>query len=177
MSRVSFKIPGVNPDHANFYQVVNDDAAMFMTDLVHGHKEIHLYMDHPIDEPVEAEVEDTEPLEVLQLGVEISVEPLKADVGYDQALQVLDPEVVEVDDPMDYNDRASYYEDEVDSDGYDSEHYYDHATYEDDDHYNYDFHDNDMSMGKIMRTIDMIVVSLLDMIMIMTMITRVIILR
>ena len=141
-------MPGVNPDHANFYQVVDDDAAMFMTDLVHGHKEIHVYIEHPVDEPVEAEVEDTEPLEVLQRGVEIGVEPLKANVGYDQALQVLDLKVVEVDDLVDYNDHASYYKDEVDSNGDVSDHYYDHATYEDDDHYNCDFHDNDDEYGQ-----------------------------
>nr|POE95466.1 hypothetical protein CFP56_01509 [Quercus suber] len=88
---------------------------MFMTDLVHGHEEIHVFMEHLADELVEA--------------------------------KVLDLEVVKVDDLVDYNGHASYYEDEVDYDGDYSDHYYDHATYEDDDHYNYDFHDNDDEFG------------------------------
>nr|POF08411.1 hypothetical protein CFP56_76861 [Quercus suber] len=58
---------GVNPEHANFHQVIKDDAAIFMTDLVQGHEEIHIYVDHPVDEPEELEVEDIESLEVLQL--------------------------------------------------------------------------------------------------------------
>ena len=110
-----------------------------MTDLVHGLEEIHVFMEHPIYELVEEKVKDIEPLEVLQLGVEL----LEVEVEHDQPLQVLDLEVVEVDDLVDYNGHASYYEDEVDYDGDDSDHYYNHATCEDDDHYNYDFHDND----------------------------------
>nr|POF22744.1 hypothetical protein CFP56_08425 [Quercus suber] len=58
---------GVNPEHANFHQVINDDAAIFMTDLVQGHEEIHIYVDHPVDELEELEVEDIKSLEVLQL--------------------------------------------------------------------------------------------------------------
>ena len=70
-----------------------------MTDLIQGHEEIHIYVDHLIDEPEELEVEDIEPLEVLQPGEEPSVEPLGAEVRNDQALEVVNPEVVKADDP------------------------------------------------------------------------------
>ena len=116
---------------------------MFMTDLIQGHEEIHIYVDHLVDEPEDLEVEDIEPLEVLQPGEEPSVEPLGAEVRNDQALEVVNPEVVKANDLVDYNDHASYYEDEVDFEGDVSDHYYDQATYEDDYHYNFDFHDND----------------------------------
>ena len=118
----------MNPEHANFHQVVNDDAAIFMTDLVQGHEENHIYVDHLVDEPKELEVEDIEPLEVLQPGEEPSVEPLEAKVRNDQALEVVDTKVVKVDDLVDYNDRASYYEDEVDFESDVSDHYYNQAT-------------------------------------------------
>lgn len=79
VSRLWFKMSSVNPNHANFHQVVDDDETMFMTDLVHGHDEIHVFVEHLVDEPVEAEVEDIEPLEVLQC----SAEPLEVEVGHD----------------------------------------------------------------------------------------------
>jgi len=47
---------------------------MFVIDLLHGPEEIHVFMEHPVDELVEAKVKDIEPLEVLQPGVE----PLEA---------------------------------------------------------------------------------------------------
>ena len=47
---------------------------MFVIDLVHGHEKIHVFMEHPVDELVEAKVKDIEPLEVLQP----SVKPLEA---------------------------------------------------------------------------------------------------
>lgn len=148
MSTLWFKMLGVNPEHANFHHVVADDVAMFMTNLVQGHEKIHIYVDHPVDEPKELEVADIEPLEVLQPGEEPNVESLGAKVGNDQALEVVDTEVVEVDDPIDYNDYASYYKDEVDSEGDVSDHYYDQATNEDDYHYNFDFDDNDYWYGQ-----------------------------
>ena len=118
-------------------------AVMFMTNLVQGHEEIHIYVDHPVDEPEELEVEDIKPLEVSQPSEKPSVELLGAKVRNDQVLDVVDLKVVEVNDSIDYNDHASYYEDEVDSEGDVSDHYYDQATYEDDYNYNFDFYDND----------------------------------
>ena len=126
---------GVISKHANLHQIVDDDAIMFMTDLVNGYKEIHVFVDHPVDELVEAKVGDIEPLDVREPGAE-HVGP-KVDNA--QALDVLDPKVI-VDDHVGY---AGYYEDEVYSDGNESDHYHDHTQYEYDDHYNYDFHDYD----------------------------------
>ena len=148
VSTLWFKMLSLNPKHANFHQIIDDDVAMFMTDLVQGHEEIHIYVDHPVDELEELKVEDIKPLKVLQPGEEPSVEPLGAEVGNDRALDVIDLKVVEVDDSVDYNDHASYYKDEVDSKGDVSDHYYDYNfdynyNFEDDYNYNFDFHDND----------------------------------
>nr|POF10456.1 hypothetical protein CFP56_04681 [Quercus suber] len=46
-------MPGVNPEHANFHQVVDDAAAMFIIDLVKGYGEIHVFVEHPVHEPLE----------------------------------------------------------------------------------------------------------------------------
>ena len=42
--------------------MVDDDAAMFMIDLVKGYGEIHIFVEHPVHEPLELPVEDFEPL-------------------------------------------------------------------------------------------------------------------
>ena len=68
IDRLWFKMLGVNPEHANFHQVVDDDVVVFMTDLVKGYKEIHVFVEHPVDEPLELPVEDFEPLDVRQPG-------------------------------------------------------------------------------------------------------------
>ena len=109
-------MPSVNPKHANFHQVVNDAvAAVFMTDLVKGHEEIHVFVKHPVDEPFELPVEDFEPLDVRQ--------PSKEPEGVDaQALEVVG------DDQQ--NEDVVYC---VSSDNEsESDHYYGHAEYEDD---------------------------------------------
>ena len=41
---------------------------MFVTDLVNGYKEIHVFVEHLVDEPLELPVEDFGPLDVRQLG-------------------------------------------------------------------------------------------------------------
>ena len=68
VDRLWFKMPGVNPEHANFHQVVDDDVVVFMTDLVKGYKEIHVFVEHPVDEPLELLVEDFVSLDVRQPG-------------------------------------------------------------------------------------------------------------
>ena len=37
---------------ADFHLVVDDHDAMYMTELVRGHKEIHVYVKQPIDDPI-----------------------------------------------------------------------------------------------------------------------------
>nr|POE64519.1 hypothetical protein CFP56_56817 [Quercus suber] len=71
VDRLWFKMIGVNPKHANFHQVVNDDVVVFMTNLVKGYEEIHVFVEHPVDEPLELLVEDFEPLDVRQPGEEL----------------------------------------------------------------------------------------------------------
>ena len=71
-------MPGVNFEKSNFHQVVDDDAVMFMTDLVKGYEEIHVYVEHPVHEPLEIPVEDFEPLAAKLPGSEVEGVDAKA---------------------------------------------------------------------------------------------------
>ena len=44
ISRLWYTMPGIDQKRANFHLVVDDDDAMYMTELVKGHKEIHVYV-------------------------------------------------------------------------------------------------------------------------------------
>ena len=63
VGKLWFKMPSVNREQSNFHQVVDDEAAMFMTDLVKGYGEIHVFVEHPVHEPLELPVEDFDPLD------------------------------------------------------------------------------------------------------------------
>nr|POE98084.1 hypothetical protein CFP56_55183 [Quercus suber] len=52
VSRLWYKMPGVDQERANFHLIVDDSDAMFLTDLVRGHQDIHVYVEHPIHEPI-----------------------------------------------------------------------------------------------------------------------------
>ena len=52
VSRIWYTMPGMDQDRANFHLVVDDHDAMYMTELVKGHEEIHVYVEHPIDDPI-----------------------------------------------------------------------------------------------------------------------------
>ena len=52
VSRLWYTKPGMNQEWANFHLVVNDDDAMYMTELVKDYEEIHVYVEHPIDYPL-----------------------------------------------------------------------------------------------------------------------------
>ena len=52
VSRIWYRMPGIDQERANFHLVVDDHDAMYMTELVKGHKEIHVYVEHPIDDPI-----------------------------------------------------------------------------------------------------------------------------
>ena len=71
MDRLWFKMPGVNPEQANFHRVVDDDAAVFLTDLVKGYGEIHVFVEHLVHKPLELLMEDFEPLVARQPGSEL----------------------------------------------------------------------------------------------------------
>ena len=45
-------MPDSDLERANFHLIVNDDDAMFMTNLVIGHKEIHVFLEHLVDNPI-----------------------------------------------------------------------------------------------------------------------------
>ena len=49
VSRLWYTMPGMEHERANFHLVFDDDDAMYMTKLVKGHEEIHVYVEHPID--------------------------------------------------------------------------------------------------------------------------------
>ena len=51
VSRLWYTMPGMNQEMENFFHlVINDDDAMYMTKLVKGYEEIHVYVEHPIDD-------------------------------------------------------------------------------------------------------------------------------
>ena len=52
VSRIWYKMLGNDLERANFHLIVNDDDVMFMTDLVIGHEEIRVFLEHPVDNPI-----------------------------------------------------------------------------------------------------------------------------
>ncbi|KAL0011047.1 hypothetical protein SO802_006155 [Lithocarpus litseifolius] len=69
---------------AHFHEVVDDDAAVFITDLVKGYGDIHVFVEHLVNESVELPVEDLEPLAVRPPGSEPEGE-LQSDHFYEYA--------------------------------------------------------------------------------------------
>ena len=47
-------MPGIDQKRANFY-LVDDDETMYMIELVKDHEEIHVYVEHPIDKPIQVD--------------------------------------------------------------------------------------------------------------------------
>ena len=52
ISKFWYKMPGKDQERANFHLIVDDHDAMFMTDLVRGHEEIHVFVEHPVDDSI-----------------------------------------------------------------------------------------------------------------------------
>ena len=52
VSRIWYKMPGGDLERANFHLIVNDDDAMFITNLMIGHEEIYVFLEHPVDSPI-----------------------------------------------------------------------------------------------------------------------------
>lgn len=128
----------MNLEYANFHQVV-DNSVVFMTNLVKGYGEIHMFLEHPVDEPIEMEVEDVEPLEFRDPG--------EVDLADAQALEVINNAV---DDEFVVYGVSSDSDSDTNSNS-ESDHYHEHAKYRDDsyhrddndhrayDDYRYDF--------------------------------------
>ena len=70
VSRIWYKMPGGDLERANFYLIVDDDDAMFMTDLVIGHEEIHVFLEHPVDNPILVDEGEHVRVDVQPLAVE-----------------------------------------------------------------------------------------------------------
>ena len=70
VDKLWFKMLGVNLEQAHFHEVVDDDATMFMTDLMKVYGDIHVFVEDLMNEPVELPVEDLKPLAVRSLGSE-----------------------------------------------------------------------------------------------------------
>ena len=71
VGRLWYKMSGMDQKRINFHLVVNDDNAMSTTDLVKGYEEIHVYVEHSIDDPILVDEgkdvgEDVQPLAVEQ---------------------------------------------------------------------------------------------------------------
>nr|POE61383.1 hypothetical protein CFP56_40988 [Quercus suber]POE61384.1 hypothetical protein CFP56_40989 [Quercus suber] len=69
ISRLWYKMLGKDQERDNFHLIVDDHDAMFMTDLVRGHEEIHVFVEHLGDDPIlvnegEDIGEDVQPLAV-----------------------------------------------------------------------------------------------------------------
>ncbi|KAK9984522.1 hypothetical protein SO802_034047 [Lithocarpus litseifolius] len=45
-------MPGVDQELANFHLIVDDSDAMYLKELVRGHHDIHVYVKHPIHDPI-----------------------------------------------------------------------------------------------------------------------------
>nr|POE80791.1 hypothetical protein CFP56_51819 [Quercus suber] len=71
LSNLWYRMPSVNLENASFHMIVNNNDAMFMADLVAGYGEIDLFVEHPIDEPIEVEVE-----EIHSRSLELGKEPV-----------------------------------------------------------------------------------------------------
>ncbi|KAL0013658.1 hypothetical protein SO802_000727 [Lithocarpus litseifolius] len=52
VSRLWYKMPGVDQELADFHLIVDDSDAMYLTELVRGHQDIHVYVEHPIHDPI-----------------------------------------------------------------------------------------------------------------------------
>ena len=52
VSGIWYKILGNDLERVNFHLIVDDDDAMFMTDLVIAHEEIHVFLEHLVDNPI-----------------------------------------------------------------------------------------------------------------------------
>ena len=52
ISRLWYKMLVVDQELADFHLIVNDSDTMYLTELVRGHEDIHVYVEHPIHDPI-----------------------------------------------------------------------------------------------------------------------------
>ena len=70
VSRIWYKMPGNDLEIANFHLIVDDDDAMLMTNLVIGHEEIHVFLKHPVYNPIVVDEGEHVGTDVQPLAVE-----------------------------------------------------------------------------------------------------------
>jgi len=114
MSRLWYKMPGNDLERANFHLIVDDDDAMFMTDLVIGHEEIHVFIEHSVDNPIlmdegERIKADVQPLAVEQnlLGYG-SNDDGSNDEGSDNSNSSSEDHNNDNEDPIEVNAKQAY---------------------------------------------------------------------
>ena len=52
VNRLWYKMPGVDQELADFHLIVDDSDATYLTELVKGHEDIHVYVEYPIHDPI-----------------------------------------------------------------------------------------------------------------------------
>nr|POF10586.1 hypothetical protein CFP56_23360 [Quercus suber] len=52
VSRLWYKMPRVDQKLVDFHLIVDDSDAMYLTELMRGHQDIHVYVEHPIHDPI-----------------------------------------------------------------------------------------------------------------------------
>nr|POE97552.1 hypothetical protein CFP56_17071 [Quercus suber] len=52
ISKLWYKMSGMDQEMINFHLVVDDHDAMYMIELVRGHEKIHVYVKQPVDNPI-----------------------------------------------------------------------------------------------------------------------------
>ena len=45
-------MPRVDQELADFHLIVDDSDAIYLTELVRAHQDIHVYVEHPIHDPI-----------------------------------------------------------------------------------------------------------------------------
>ena len=70
VNRIWYKMLGNDLERAIFHLIVDEDDAMFMTDLVIGHEKIHVFLEHPVDNPILVDEGEHVGADVQSLAVE-----------------------------------------------------------------------------------------------------------
>ena len=52
VSKLWYKMPGVDQELADFHLIVDDSDVMYLIELVRGHHDIHVYVEHPIHDSI-----------------------------------------------------------------------------------------------------------------------------
>ena len=63
-------MPGNNLERVIFHLIVDEDDDMFMTNLVIGHEKIHVFLEHPVDNPILVDEGEHVEADVQSLAVE-----------------------------------------------------------------------------------------------------------